>query len=467
MKTPFHPARCNPSASPPRRGVGHTSRSANAGDLQGARTSLRVSASPRLGVALSRLSALLLLATLTAWAGTAVPLEFRQQDTTYNLQSQGGVPISATVGVPPGSDGRMPTGLTESGTPNVPTANQFAGVVTFGGIAAPTDASLVALAPHLNGASPFSGTVAAEMQLPRAMSNGVVTIVQRRVQVAAPYQALQVSLVFGSIVEVPKGDERGSLLNVVKETYWLPEPYSTNNHLNTGYYWSPHAQLVFAIQAGVIRVTWRKATPYALGALPTYTNPNGSTSFETNGTSVYLLYTETYAVSGSASKHPRKIYWTEKEYRYLGKPVAIPSARLGGINIVYNNTFPRTVAEEYHGPGYTTPTEGGTNKPLPELRTLWYDQSQGLLYAYNQEGRVFVELLGDAKPDGQSRFHLGFEIVDVLKQPNPADISTELGELLVPPSGGPDELIPEPLLQLSGPEYNYKYIKPVTNHPYL
>jgi len=467
MKTPFHPARCNPSASPPRRGVGHTSRSANAGDLQGARTSLRVSASPRLGVTLSRLSALLLLATLTAWAGTAVPLEFRQQDTTYNLQSQGGVPISATVGVPPGSDGRMPTGLTESGTPNVPTANQFAGVVTFGGIAAPTDASLVALAPHLNGASPFSGTVAAEMQLPRAMSNGVVTIVQRRVQVAAPYQALQVSLVFGSIVEVPKGDERGSLLNVVKETYWLPEPYSTNNHLNTGYYWSPHAQLVFAIQAGVIRVTWRKATPYALGALPTYTNPNGSTSFETNGTSVYLLYTETYAVSGSASKHPRKIYWTEKEYRYLGKPVAIPSARLGGINIVYNNTFPRTVAEEYHGPGYTTPTEGGTNKPLPELRTLWYDQSQGLLYAYNQEGRVFVELLGDAKPDGQSRFHLGFEIVDVLKQPNPADISTELGELLVPPSGGPDELIPEPLLQLSGPEYNYKYIKPVTNHPYL
>ncbi len=42
------------------------------------------------------------------------------------------------------------------------------------------------------------------------------------------------------------------------------------------------------------------------------------------------------------------------------------------------------------------------------------------LKALNAEGRVFVELLGDLREDGATRYHLGFEIVDVFKHSTPA-----------------------------------------------
>ena len=120
---------------------------------------------------------------------------------------------------------------------------------------------------------------------------------------------------------------------------------------------------------------------------------------------------------GGAVKPPRKIYWTERGFRRLGKPVAVPPARVGSIHIVYDNNFPKTVDQEHREAGDSLPTDGTSNEPLPELRTLWHDRSQGSIYAYNREGRVFVELLGDARPDGQSREHLGFEIADVFERP--------------------------------------------------
>jgi hypothetical protein len=48
--------------------------------------------------------------------------------------------------------------------------------------------------------------------------------------------------------------------------------------------------------------------------LPSYSNPGGSPSFETNGLSIYLLYTAKYIVSSSPVKPPRKMYWTEKDF---------------------------------------------------------------------------------------------------------------------------------------------------------
>lgn len=407
----------------------------------------------------------LLLGGLLAGLGAAsaavqLPLEFRQEAIPYNLRSQRGVPISVTAGSPPGSDGRMPTGLNESGTYNPPTTNQFRGFLSLGGIPGLVQADWQAVSNSTvlkAGSTPFDGDVAEQMRLPMAYSNDMVAIILRRAQIAAPYLSRQVSFKFGAIVEVPETDERGCLLtNVVKETYWLPEPYSTNTHEGAGYYWSPNATKVFAIQPGPVPVTWRKAQTYTAANKPTdYENPGGSPSYETNGGNIYLLYTMRYVVSGAAVKTPRRIYWTERGFRRLGKPIAVPSARVGDLMIVYNQSFPRTVEEEYSDPSDSSPTEGTDNESMPELRTLWYDKEQGTIYAYNQEGRVFVELLGD--PRDNAREHLGFEIVDVFKQPTPADVTIELGERITPPPPGDlAALFPEPIQQ-GGTSFTYQH----------
>ena len=407
-----------------------------------------------------RIALLLLFGSglLVTAAEFKLPLEIRQNLTTDNLQSPRGVPLSPTNGVPPASDGRAPTQATqiaEGLTINPPTASQFQGLLSYGGIpglsrtawqTVKNDAGLQA------GTNAFSGALAERMQLPVAKSSGVVVMIFRRAQIGAPYQNRQISFLFGSVIPVPEKDEIDQLLptNVVKESYWLAEPYSVNNHADAPYYWSSNALQVFAIQAGPLAVTWKKAAPYTVATKPSgYVNENGSPdipSFETNGASVFLLHTVRYVVSGSAIKPPRKMYWTQRDFLALGKPVAVPKARVGGVQIVYNQNFPKTVAKEFVGPGSTSPTDGSTNTTLPELRTLWYDQPQGNIYAFNQEGRVFLELLGDARPDN-SHQHLGFEIVDVSKQPFPEDVTIELGEPITPPAGSPAALVPAPVQQ--------------------
>ncbi|MEI6567450.1 MAG: hypothetical protein WCR20_12295, partial [Verrucomicrobiota bacterium] len=405
----------------------------------------------------------MLLGGVGLMASTLVPVEFRQSSIQYNLQSFRGVPISSVVNVPPGSDGRQPVGDNESGTQNQPAASQFKSMVNFGAVTAPTDWRVVSNSVVLKGSNVFSSAVAAAMQLPRATSNSVVVMALRKGQLGAPYLARKVDFAFGSIVPVPANDENGNVLGVVKETYWDPEPYTTNGHVDSGYYWSPHARKVFAIQAGQLSVTWRKMAPYTAATLPApYVNQFGTSSYETNGSSIYLLSTVNYVVSGSAAKSPKKMYWTEREYRVTGKAVLVPPGRVGGIAFAYNNDFPRTVDQEFHGPGYTSPTEGTTNAALAELRTIWYDQGQGIIYAYNKEGSVFVEILGDASPDGTTREHLGYEIVDVIKQPVPTDIAVDLGERLLPPEGlSGDELFADPVQTMDG-SYAYRHSQPVT-----
>ena len=409
---------------------------------------------------LGLLAGWLLAGTGLLRAAESLPLELRQNSTPHNYQSLRGVPISATPGSPVGSDGRMPTGLNGSGSYTTPTIGQFQGFGPFSGGASATNKTLLKNAGGLDGTHSFNAAIADAMQLPSAKTAGNGRMIQRRVTVGAPFLGRQTSLSFGSIVSVPITDEKGTLLSGVSAaSYWIPEPYGVESGLDSGFYWSPHARKVFAIQSGPIRITWRKSAPYTAATVPTsYVNPGGPVSFETNGTSIYLLYTDSLVVSGSSVKPAKKMYWTEREYRLLGKPVSIPPARIGGVNIVYNNNFPRTVEQEYRGPGYTSPTEGNENETLSELRTLWYDQTQGFLYAYNLEGRVFVELLGDANADGQTRQHLGFELVDVIQQPSPADVSIELGERIVPPFGSADDLTPDPILQAGSPQFGFKHV---------
>src|SRR5260221_2652116 len=130
------------------------------------------------------------LATIAALVGSAwftatamaqplsLPLEIRQPDTLWDLQSQRGVPISTTVNTNIGSDGRM-TNYNESGSALLPTTNQFASLVSFGGIPGLTSNDWFAVSNSVilkNGTNVFSATVANEMKLPVALSNGAVVM---------------------------------------------------------------------------------------------------------------------------------------------------------------------------------------------------------------------------------------------------------------------------------------------------
>lgn len=420
---------------------------------------------------MNRLRAIPLLLGWLLVAGSALgqvtlPVEYRQLhdgDTRINYQSIGGVPISTTVGAPPGSSGLQPSGNESTGVFVPPTAGQFRNLISFGAVPGLWQADWLAVSnsPTLrNGTTAFNALVAEQMRLPRATASlpgGMV--IMRQAMIGAPFLARQVSFAFGQVVPPPSINEAGTLLpEGTSGGYWLPEPFTTTGHTNSGYYWSPHARLVYAIQPGPLTITWVKATPYSSGNLPAYTNPNGSPSFRTNGANIFLLYTENYIVSGSSVKPPRKMYWTQKSFQNIGKPIVVPAARVGAVNIIYNNNFPEAVSAEFQGVGSTSPTTGTTNSSLPELRTLWYEQQQGVIYAYNAEGRVFVELLGDLRADGQTYFPLGTEVVDVFKQALPLDVTVELGERIIPPEGGSlDELVPEPLNQVSGPAFAYRH----------
>ena len=387
-----------------------------------------------------------------------VPLEYRQAETLWNFQSQRGVPISTTVNTNIGSDGRM-TNFNESGSALLPTTNQFAGLISFGGVPGLVSNDWVAVSNSAilkPGTNVFSATVAAQMGLPMALSNGAVAMVLRRAQVGVPFLSRQVSFAFGSIVTPPLTDENGlTLTNIAAADYWLPEPYTTTGHTNSGYYWSPHARQLYAIQTGPLVVRWVKAVSTTTPPPDYATN---AANYWVNAGNYFRLYNANYVVSGAAIKTPRRMYWTERGFRMLGKPIIVPTARVGAVAIAYNNNFPRTVTQQYVGPGDTDPTAGTTNVVLQELRTLWYDQTQGSINAYNMEGRVFLELLGDLRPDGQTRAQLGYEIVDVFKQPTPEDVRIELGERVTPPApGNVDDLIPEPVLQVGTPSFAYEH----------
>jgi len=401
----------------------------------------------------------------------SLPIEFRHLnqggEAWVNYQSQAGVPISRTNGIPLGSNGRQPATVDPSGLPVTITNRQFRAVLSFGAATGLSRDNWLAVSNTSvlkAGSNPFTGALAQQMRLPVALSNGVATVVVRRAAVGAPYLGRAVSLLFGQVITPPEVDENGRSLSGIPNTaYWLPEPYSTNSHANAAYYWSPHAGLVYAIQPGATFVTWRRAAPLLPGALPAnYSNVIGASlgipRFETNGSSVFILSTQRYLISGGAVKPPRKMYWTQKSFQGLGVPVRVPTGRVGAVKIVFNNNFKGTVSEEFSGIGFTSPTDGSTNGTLKELRTLWYDQQLGNIYAYNAEGRVFVELLGDRRPDGQTHQQLGIEIVDVSRQAIPSSVTVEIGERVVPPEGGSVEgLFPSPLQQGLGAQFVYQH----------
>ena len=331
---------------------------------------------------------------------------------------------------------------TSGGLPSVvgATPNQGSGAIVYGGVATPNNRV------SLNPAVSYVANATA-LNLPRQTnSSGNITVVLRAVQVGAPYISRQVSFLFGQVITPPETDQAGLPLSPaqIAAGYWRPEPYTINNHSNAPYYWSPNAGAVFAAQPGPIQVTWQTATP-------TTSQPAAPKVVDVDYINVgglyYLLKTSYYVVSGSAIQPTRKMYWTEREFQATGKPVVVPKGLVGDLKIAYNTLFPERVTNGYPAPTQIT----ATTNLLQELRTLWYDSQQGFIYAFNQEGRVFLELLGDVTGPA-SRRHLGFEIVDVSKYPVPVDRTAELGEKISAGAIGGDgkqvddnTLYPEPL----------------------
>lgn len=395
------------------------------------------------------LTSLAMLGSVGGIRAQSLPIENLQDAIRYNLSSTNGLPISSVRGVPPGSDGRapvdgVPTPSNPSGAPA--TTNQFRGLTVFGAVGRPGTTNLN---PAVNLAAN-----AENLNLPRIKVGGVIVMAMIRARVGAPMLSRSTSLQFGEIVALPVTDEHGVLLSVANtgaspnrpatspDDYWLAEPYTANNHTNAGYYWSPHAQAVFAINPGPMQIVWRRSTSSTVT-----TNRPGVGSVLVLGIP-YVVFTNQHLVSGSPVKDPRLMYWTERSFVDTGKPVFVPSARVGAVNVVYNNNFPERVTNEVVIPGQVPVV---TSNTLAETRTLWYDksgaQSGGQIHAYNVEGRVFMELLGDFRGAG-IRQHLGFEIVDVIRQPAPSDVTVDLGELLTAYPGGipgDAELFPEPL----------------------
>ena len=144
------------------------------------------------------------------------------------------------------------------------------------------------------------------------------------------------------------------------------------------YYYSPHADKVFASQPGRVTITWVSNLP--------------DTSAVGESAPTYKFKTEVFSVASAPTVPQRSIYWTENSF--TAPKVEIPTGRIEAANVVYNSYLPSHVALEYVPTG-SSPAGDGASAPA-ELRTLWYDNSYGSasLRAYNQEGMVFVEYLG-------------------------------------------------------------------------
>ena len=333
-------------------------------------------------------------------------------------------------------------GLPRTGTGDVPSPNQFRGGIVYGAV---TYQKSTALNASLN----FPAN-AKNLNYPHTENaNGTVKLVLRA-QVGSPYMMRSISFLFGSVIAPPPTKEEGTPLTGSELTsYWAPEPATLNNHTNTGYYWSAHANQVYAVQPGRVDITWRRSGPEA-------TAPTSNLTLYTNvGGAYFRLFATNYIVSGATFKTPRKIFWTEKTFQSIGKPIQVPTARVGVVNIIYQNEFPERVTAEFEALGQSEIVTVATNR-LQELRTLWYERTDSQIHAYNKEGRAFVELLGDVRT-GTIRNQLGYEIVDVIRQANPADVTIELGEKLTPPgsAGSITNLFPEPIL--ADPTKNFAY----------
>jgi hypothetical protein len=388
---------------------------------------------------LPRYIAALLLVTLSLLnaMGQQLPLFLNSSKDQDNFQSLRGVPISSTNNVPEGSDGRAPE------QPPA-TVRQFQSLLSLSG------SSRLATGSNASG-----GLVV------RARWTGA----------GDPFVSASFTYLFGDVILPPEFDEYGVSLAstnavtgrppILASDYWWPEPYTTNGHAGAAYYWSPHAERVYATQAGTAVVRWRRALP----GTPVGSPPNVTVAMVEGFP--YTVYTKTEIVSGSPAKPSRRMYWTEGPFAQVGRPIQIPTDRIKDIKMVYNDQFPEFTPLVQVGTNqvrWEFPFDGTQFGPIAITNSLWYDRTLGSLRAYNvQDALVFVEFLGDKRGVLNGRdIHqqLGYEIVEVIQRPTAADVTTDLGERLTPYQGEPPDETPElfadPILNL-GQQFAYRH----------
>lgn len=187
------------------------------------------------------------------------------------------------------------------------------------------------------------------------------------------------------------------------------------------YYYSPHAEKVFASQAGRVTITW--VTRVA------------------DGGGNYFVRNEDFAVSSNTALPVRTIYWTEGSFD--GPKVQVTDGRITTVNPVYNPAVPKAVAEEVSIPGY--------NPTAANLSTLSFEKFNGIgqIKAYNVEGRILVEYLGNVRLAGNIYEFVGLDVVDIKRVPTVNTGAVHLGSEIRPfteaPAGEP-AYVPSPVL---------------------
>ena len=171
------------------------------------------------------------------------------------------------------------------------------------------------------------------------------------------------------------------------------------------YYYSPHAEKSFASQPGQVTITW-------------------VSSLAVSGSN-YEVMSETFLVASAASKPIHKIYWNQGGYD--GPLVRITDARIQTANPVFNTIVPKAVLNEVVQPGQTASS--------PELTsTLGFSRQGGMnvLKAYNVEGRLLVEYLGEARIGNEVYTHVGLDIVELVQNPDDNRTTAYLGQQMLP-----------------------------------
>ncbi len=186
---------------------------------------------------------------------------------------------------------------------------------------------------------------------------------------------------------------------------------------NLSYYYSPHAERVFAKQSGRVTVTWVSRVPVAIP---------GDSQLR------YRYREESFSVSSATQRPTRTIYWTERSFN--GPAISIPTGSIETVNPVYSTNFPASVTSEYQPVGISINPDASA-RPPEEKRTLWFQKVGGIgeLRAYNLEGRILVEYLGPLKPGSLSSHQfLGADIVEVVRTAPAVNVTVNLGDRLTP-----------------------------------
>ena len=216
------------------------------------------------------------------------------------------------------------------------------------------------------------------------------------------------------------------------------------------FYYSKHADKVFATQTGRVKITWVSNLP-------------DQQAGETSPT--YKFRTEVFSVSSGTRVPVKEIFWTEKTF--TGPLVEIPKGRVEVANPIFNSYLPGKTAEYIPVGGNSG---SATTQAAPEIRTLWFDPQVGstapnYLRAYNVEGRVFVEYLGAPLGQDGRQLFLGADIVQIIRAAPVETITTLLGEKLRPRSGAAqpgDDQLTAPVGTNLAPR-SYGYIRPDAN----